>query len=66
MPPNPAGHGSHHHAVVTPTTVVIPLTGDQQKQAQACIAKSGHVKFTIKEITVTNLPETHAHNVVMD
>ena len=45
---------------------MIPFSEDQKKAAQACIAKSGHVKFTIKEITVTNLPETQAHNVVID
>lgn len=66
MAANPAGHSGQHHAVVTPSAVVIPLTEDQQKQAQECIAKSGHVKFSIKEITVTKLPETKDTLVTID
>ncbi len=44
--------------VVTPHAVVITLNEKQRKKAQKCLERSGKIKFTIKEISVTKLPQT--------
>jgi hypothetical protein len=41
--------------VVTPGAVVIPLDEELQRRAQECLAKSGRVTFTFREISVTDL-----------
>jgi hypothetical protein len=41
--------------VVTPSAVVIPLDEELQRQAKECLAKSGAVTFTFREISVTDL-----------
>jgi uncharacterized protein YccT (UPF0319 family) len=50
-----SGTGRHH---VKKDQIVFNLTHEQQKQAEECLRKSGHVKITFKEITVTQLPAT--------
>jgi hypothetical protein len=48
-----SGTGRHQ---VKKDQIVFNLTDEQQKQAEECLRKSGQVKITFKEITVTQLP----------
>jgi len=53
--PNPAD--KERKVVVTPSAVVIPLDEELQRRAQECLAKSGTVTFSFREISVTDLTE---------
>lgn len=44
--------------VATEHALVIALNEEQRQRAHACLERSGRVTFTIKEISVTRLPET--------
>jgi len=46
------------HVIVTPQVVVVELNEKQQHQVRECMEKSGKVTFSMKEISVANLPET--------
>lgn len=50
-------------AIVTPHTLVISLGDEHQKQLQACLSNSGKVTFSMKELTVTNLPEMATRSI---
>jgi hypothetical protein len=64
--PHGGGHQGGHHVVATPSAIVISLTEDQQKQAQQCLSRNGHVKFSFKEVTATKLPEMLDNGVQVD
>lgn len=53
------------HVIVTPQLVVVELNERQQQQVHECMKKSGKVTFSMKEISVTSLPETLAHEGVV-
>jgi hypothetical protein len=61
-----SAHGGKHQVVATPTAIIVSLSEDQQKQAQTCLSRSGHVKFSFKEITATKLPEVLDNGVQVD
>jgi len=68
MSGQPGGKGGYggSQVVATPSAVVISLTEAQQQQAQECLAKNAQVRFTFREITVTQLPETLDNGVTVD
>ncbi len=43
--------------VVTPASVVFSLTPEHREQAQRCLEKSGEVRISFSEVSVTNLTE---------
>lgn len=47
-----------HSVVVTPHTLVVTLSAEMQRTARACLKRSGKATFTMKEVSVTRLPET--------
>ena len=47
-----------HSIVVTPHALVVTLSPDMQRTAQECLKRSGKVTFTMKEVSVTRLPDT--------
>ena len=47
-----------HSIVVTPHTLVVTLSERQQREARACLKRSGKVTFSMKEVSVTRLPDT--------
>jgi hypothetical protein len=55
MTPQPDPPNKERSVVVTPGAVVIPLDEELQRRAQECLAKSGTVRFTFREIAVTDL-----------
>ena len=60
------GHAGGHSVIATPSAIVISLSEDQQKEAQQCMSRNGHVKFSFKEITATRLPEVLSNGVQVD
>jgi hypothetical protein len=50
-------------AIITPHTLVISLGEEHQKQLQSCLDNSGKVTFSMKELTVTNLPEMSTRSI---
>jgi len=54
-----------HHIVFTPQSVVINLSPELQRAAKACIKRSGKATFTMKEVSVSRLPETRLGNGVL-
>jgi hypothetical protein len=52
------GQESEHHIVVTPQALVITLDERLQREARSCLERSGKVTFSMKEVSVTRLPET--------
>jgi hypothetical protein len=44
--------------VATEQAIVIALNEKQSQRARSCLERSGQVTFTLKEISVTRLPET--------
>jgi hypothetical protein len=55
-----------HEAIVTHNAILISLTEAHKQQMQACIERSGEVKITFREISVTQLPSTLHTSVVID
>jgi hypothetical protein len=51
--------------IATPTALVISLPEHHQRAAQECLEKSGKVTFSIKEVSVTKLPETRLGDGVL-
>ncbi len=47
-----------HSIVVTPHTLVVTFSEAQQREARACLDRSGKVTFSMKEVSVTRLPDT--------
>lgn len=47
-----------HSIVVTPHALVVTLSPEMQRTAQECLKRSGKVTFTMKEVSVTRLPDT--------
>jgi hypothetical protein len=54
--------------VATPHALVITLGNEHKEQARACLEKSGEVKFSLKEISVSELPQTRggANHIIID
>jgi hypothetical protein len=52
--------------VVTHHAVLISLTEAHKEQMQRCIERSGEVRFTFKEISVTRLPAILDNGVAVD
>lgn len=54
-------HGSkpedQDHIIATPHTLVVSLSAANQRKAQSCLEKSGKITFSLKEVSVTKLPE---------
>jgi hypothetical protein len=44
------------HVIFTPTALVVSLGEEHQRQAQACLERSGEIKFSLKEVAVSELP----------
>ena len=42
---------------VTGAAITFRLTAAEVKQAKACLAKSGEIRYTFKDIRVTKLPQ---------
>ena len=55
-----------HEVVVTHNAILISLTEDHSQKMQRCIERSGEVKFTFKEISVTKLPAILGNGVTVD
>jgi hypothetical protein len=55
-----------HETIVTQNAIVISLTEAHKQQMQRCIKRSGEVKITFREISVTKLPSTLHTSVVID
>jgi hypothetical protein len=55
---SPGGEEEQHAIVATEHALVIALNEEQRKQARSCLERSGRITFSIKEISVTRLPET--------
>jgi hypothetical protein len=57
---HPAEPAGEHHISLTPTelSLRIRLTAAQQQQLHECLAKSGKITFSIRELSVTRLPDT--------
>jgi hypothetical protein len=49
--------GSERHVLVTPTTLVITLNEEDQKQARECLERSGKITFNFGEISVSSMTE---------
>jgi hypothetical protein len=47
-----------HSIVVTPHALVVTLSPAMQRSAQECLKRSGKVTFSMKEVSVTRLPDT--------
>jgi hypothetical protein len=56
------------HVVVTPQALVVSLSEADQRAAKQCLEKSGEVRFSMREVSVTNLPEARpgAHTITID
>jgi len=54
-----------HFIVATPTALLITFNNEQQRRAHQCLARSGKITFSFKEISVTSLPETLLDNGVI-
>jgi hypothetical protein len=52
------GYEADHSIVVTPHTLVVTLSERQQQKARDCLERSGKVTFSMKEVSVTRLPDT--------
>jgi hypothetical protein len=52
--------------IITHQAVVISLTEAHKQQMQRCIERSGEVKFTFKEISITRLPTILDNGVAVD
>ena len=52
--------------IVTPHTLVLSLSEEQQYKARECLAKTGEITFKFKEISVTKLPELLDNGVLID
>jgi len=50
-----SGH-SEENIIATPEALVITLSEKQQAAARACLERSGKVTFSLKEVSVTELP----------
>jgi hypothetical protein len=61
--PNPQ---QDYETVVTHNAILIPLTEAHRQQMERCIERSGEVKITLREISVTQLPSTLHTSVVID
>ncbi len=44
--------------IITPSSIVMSLNPEEQAQLEQCLANSGEVKITFREIRVTQLPKT--------
>jgi hypothetical protein len=58
MEEKPARPEADHSIVVTPHALVITLSEHQQREARKCLERSGKVTFSMKEVSVTRLPDT--------
>jgi hypothetical protein len=52
--------------IVTQQAVLISLTDAHKQQMQRCLERSGEVKVTFKEISVTRLPTILDNGVAVD
>jgi hypothetical protein len=52
--------------VVTHQAILISLTEAHKQQMQRCLERSGEVKFTFKEISITRLPAILDNGVAVD
>lgn len=64
--PNIPENAPKEQVIVTHHAVVISLTEAQRQQMQRCIERSGEVKLTFKEISVTQLPALLDNGVIVD
>jgi hypothetical protein len=48
------------HLIFTPTALVVTLGEEHQREAQACLERSGEIKFSLKEVAVSELPSTQS------
>ena len=56
----PAPKKGESHVIATERAIVIALGEDDQRAAQDCLEKSGKVSFSLKEVSVTELPNARA------
>jgi hypothetical protein len=57
---------AEHEAIVTHNAILISLTEAHKQQMQHCIERSGEIKLSFREISVTQLPSTLHTSVVID
>lgn len=52
------GKYEESHLVVTPEALVISLGPEHQREAKACLERSGEIRFSLREVAVSELPST--------
>lgn len=57
---------SDRNVTVGPQSITISLDANQAAAAKKCLDKSGNVKFTIKEVSVEDLPGVASSAVIID
>jgi hypothetical protein len=57
------GESGDQFVVVTPNALVVTLNDDHRRQIQHCLRRSGKVVFSMREISVTRMPDTLTHGL---
>jgi hypothetical protein len=58
-------HKEPLHLIATPEVLVVPLTEEHKAAARKCLEQNGEVRFSIKEVSVTRLPEVRKGDGVL-
>jgi hypothetical protein len=51
------GHPARGHLVVTPNALVFALTDEFREEAARCLERSGEIRISFTEVSVTNLTD---------
>jgi hypothetical protein len=63
--PNREPGASETHILATDRVFVFALPKHHQEAAQKCLERSGEVRFSIKEVSLTNLPQVRGGDGVL-